>query len=160
MTQINHAGFELRFHQGSNGQSGSNASPARSLKLGRIPEGSSGLEIQFPPGALAHEADMTRLSFVLAVALAALGGCASYEWQRPGADERTVALDMEQCRGLAHLRSGQNRNASNASAATAPAPGKDDLLIASHPATESPMEMDQENSCMQQRGYRLTRVQR
>ena len=96
---------------------------------------------------------------IITMALASLSGCASYEWQRQGADERMVAMDMEQCRGLARLQSSQPRGAPTAAAAGA-VPGKDDVLIAPHPATGSPMEMDEENSCMQQRGYRLVRVPR
>ncbi len=99
---------------------------------------------------------MKPASKLLFAALCLLSGCASYQWERSGGSGSAAASDLEECHELAHLQSARNpAKPSPINATSVPENGKETLITSHSSVAETPMEMDQENACMQARGYRL-----
>ena len=99
---------------------------------------------------------MKPASKLLFATLCLLSGCASYQWEKNGGNRPAAATDLEECHELAHLQSaGSPARANRAPATSAPGKGKETMIASHSSVAETPMEMDQENACMEARGYRL-----
>ena len=84
-----------------------------------------------------------------------LGGCASGQWAKPGADAAAVSRDLDECRGVALGRSGPPVVAPRSSESVTdlgragtmqPAAGSNERFVAEHEAA---------TRCMHKRGYQL-----